>query len=250
MGEQIWHGAQLVGELIESPEAEVVLDRSGVASAVLNFSSDFDNVQGLVREVTYHPDFPWLILKDAKIKREEANLCRVRITYEGVSDDGIVKIGGNRAGSNPRYSLKGATSTAPIETHPNFKKIAGTSNDPNDGAEFDDDENFDKFKTYLDDGTKNKNAGVTQWFQPTVIYEESSALSSEQGVGDLLTELGKISEPPESPVLPKVSENKNWLMVDASAKPVGNGIDLTRRWKLSGPHGWNEDWYAEFESPE
>lgn len=244
---QVWEGTQLVGTLIESPEAELIIDKSGVAGATLNFMSDFDGVEGLIRQRSRHPDFGWLLLKEARVRREEANACKVRITYEGVSDDGIVRLGGS-GGSNPRYSLKGSTSTSPIETNPNFETVAGTAEDEKDGVEWDDKGNFEKFTTYLSDGSKNRKAGTTQWLQPGLIYEETVTLHNKTGVKALVKELGRISDPPKSAVLPTDLGNRNWLMADATAKQVGDGVELTRRWKLSGPNGWDEDWYSTFES--
>lgn len=241
----IYIGEYAAGQLIETQDCTITFNEYGIASAVLHFESLWDDAPALVSAVGVHPDFNWLFRKTADIKRAGGNTAEIVITFEGVSPE-------QDEDAEPVYSLENAVTNAPIETHPDFETFAGTwTNDgsnPN-GARFITDVldmNKGKFLGFVPTpGEANPKAGVTDFLVPSLIYSETRTYSglALSALAIDMNKIGKIDTPPPSNVLPTVASPRNWLLFACNASQVGGGIKVDKKWRLSGPRGWDEDIY-------
>ncbi len=268
--EQLWHNGQLLGELTEKVKNEVNFDKFGVASATLHYQCFFDLAPQLISNLLYHPVFPWLVRHTAKISREEAGYATVVINFRGVP---LEETQPNNNTFKKTYSLEGATSQEPIETHPRFSEFAGDPEDKTtweNGATFTEQKVTDKegedtgkvsykfngFSPSLQDGSANPFAGVKSYLEPSFVYTETETLAKAD-IEDItlnMNQLGETSTPPSSNILPVVKEPRDWILVSASVEEVGEGVKITRKWKLSGRNGWlqpvyNPEWMAGEEEP-
>jgi hypothetical protein len=89
-------------------------------------------------------------------------------------------------------------------------------------------------------------AGVRSFIDGGFIYTETKVYNSKKAdtVRIDMNRLYKIDVPPKSKILPKVSAKRNWLLVGCSVQEVGRGMRVTKRWRLSGANGWDEDIYT------
>jgi len=256
----VWINGQALATLLEDVPASVEFDKVGVGSASLSYSCLWEHAVDLVAEIDEHPDFPWLVRKSAKITREEANLARVSVSFEGIppsktgSEDG-----------NPEYSLDGSTQSEPIATHHNFRLFAGKPTAPLNGAVFenikdgtivdasspastDEGYRFKEFELVASDPPPSKpKAGITSFEQKGIIYSETTTYPTND-VSEVMTnmnKLGEIDDPPDSPILPDVATGRTWLLASCTVKTVGKGMSVVRQWKLSGRKGWDTDIYSD-----
>lgn len=247
---QIWINGELLGELVEDVPAEIIVDRYGVSSAQLTYQCEFDRAIELLTGLNAHPAYPWLFAKTARVTREEALLGRIVVDYEGVDestnyDEEVRKV----------YSVEGATSSEPNESHPRFVFIAGRWDDQSSwkkGAMFqttgDDKGKFLGFQPLLSDGESNPKAGQKSYLMGNVIFTETRTYSyrSLSSIRISAEKLGRIDTPPNVVMCPDLPDGFNWLLITFTAEQVGRGMKLTRKWRSSGPHGWDEDWYSTF----
>jgi hypothetical protein len=236
--EPIWNGADLAGYLLEGVESEINIDVKGVATGSCAYSCKWANAIALAGAVTCHPDFNFLPTKSIKITREEAGMAKVTVTFEGIDPDKVDNE------SVPKvYSLQATVSTEPIETHPDFvEKIGGTPDAPLFNAEFDEAGKFKGFPAVLADGTtQNPKAGIKSYQCPSVVYSLEYTTNS---TADALNDVGKISSPPSSAMLPSAA-GRNWLFLGGTATKKGNAISVKKSWKLSGPRQWDSDIYGD-----
>ena len=174
-------------------------------------------------------------------------------------------------GDDEVYTLKVATSTEPIDTHPNFvAKIGGKKGENLHQAIFDKDGTFKSFPTYYlknqegDKGEKNAKGEDADWgdqnrFAGVQSYLSASATwtkSYKSASSPKLTGLGKISKPSGNPPTPA---GRNWLYVGFSASfqspPKGDKTKvvqgtISQEWRLSGRNGWDIDIYGEGDADE
>jgi len=243
----VWRNGQKLATLLETTGGEVVFDDVGVASGTLVYQCMYANSVALVASFTRHPSFAFLKRKNARIVREEAGMARVTINFEGIPT-------GEENENRKTYTLHGGTGTEPIESHTQFGTFAGKWNDPAtwvNGARFatqgEDRGKFLGFVAAQGDDDPNPKAGVQSYYAPTLVYSEvelrSKANSSSIAVN--MNNLGKIDTPPNSDVLPQVSSGRDWLLTDCTVEEVGDGVRITRRWRLSGRNGWDPDIYGD-----
>ncbi len=267
----MWHGNQLT-RLEETPDEELTIDDEGKATCTTTYQCRYTLAVPLTLVVNNHPTYPSLISKVARIRREENDYALVTITYEGV----IYENPNDSTGTFKTYSLSGGTSTAPIETHRNFLVFAG---DPNEttgridvldgdgkvvevttskGAKFavvgdlsTDDHAFDfvgfsiesEPMQFYPDQARNK-AGRRTYDIPTLTYTETETAFKNVTTATIaadMNRLGEIDTPPPSDVLPSVSPNRTWKLYSCEVAEVGEGIRITRKWRLSGPNGHDPD---------
>ena len=245
-----WKNGDVLGRLLEDVPNTIEFDEFGITRATLNYTCFWHLAPSLVDVVKYHPDFPWLKRVNANIEREEANCGKVKIDFEGIppndNEDYVKKI----------YSLDGATSTEPIETHPNFKDFArdvdehNTDNGARSVANGEDRGQFLGFSFLMgadaDDEQRNPKAGIRSYLEPALVYTETRVYDaiSAQNVGVQMNALGHIDNPPASSILPEVNEKRNWLLISCVVQEIGDGIKITRKWRLSGRNGWDPDLYS------
>lgn len=252
MSDNVIYVGENLANLIESPENDIEFDGVGIVSATLYFTCRWDVSVALVRGLNVHPDFSFLRRKKASVSRMEGKLAKVKVTYEGIDPSS----GDEDNPESKTYALEGSTVREPIETHPKFKVMAGTSNDTRN-------ENFDAiwakegeaqaevFKKFGTNETalnqEHIKAGVKNFLSPSVVYTETRTYSrlAEEDIAVQLNNIGKIDVPPDSDVLPIVNPERNWLLLSANVVEIGTGIKVTRKWKMSGRRGWDNDIYGD-----
>jgi hypothetical protein len=264
MSSSIIYVGKSLATLIESAEASITYDEDGIASAELNYTVLWASAPALVESMVAHPDFPFLIRKAAKITRMDANMAKVSVSFEGVDPEK------NDDDDSARYSVKGSTSNEPIESHPNFSTFAGKWDDQAtwvNGATFikkgqKDEGKFLGFKPPSSDGsggsggggsggsgagTGNSKAGTKSYLGGGMIFRQTKTYgrtTSGDSVAAQLAKLGKVDEPPRVSSFVEVPEGRDWLLITCSVDQAGEGIKVTREWRLSGRNGWDQDIYT------
>jgi hypothetical protein len=177
-----------------------------------------------------HPAFSWLKRTKAKVSREEADYAKATITFAGIPPETDERT----------YKLSASLATEDIETHPLFPEWVAS------GLAILD----DKGKlSHFNDEAKGKDAlqslqGVESWLVPSLIYEETWVRGNAGGAKDF-SKLGKIMSPPSSDVEPgSIGDTKSFLFLGGDIELIGFGSKMTRRWRLSGPRGWNKKIYG------
>lgn len=253
-GEELWKGGELLGSLLEDVPYEIIIDKYGVGSTTMHYQCFFHKAVSLISAMRRHPSYRWLVLKQATISREEASLARVKLDYEGV-EEGEFNFDDDEE-VQAEYSLEGQEATEPIEAHPKFVDVlAGDYADDStwkNGAMFmQDGPDAGRFLGFMakeivdgPDAPSNK-AGVRSYIDGGFIYSETKVYSSAKA--DLvridMNRLFKIDNPPKSKILPRVAAKRNWLLVGCAVTQVGDGMRVTKRWRLSGAKGWDKDIY-------
>lgn len=244
------------GQLNEDFPREVQWDDFGIATGTCHFNCVFAAGANVIGAEKTHPDFDFLIRKNAVLRRVGGGLGTAVINYWGVE--------ANLESST--YSLEATASLQPIETHPKFKSDIGGYGALGDAdypqhtkhsARFDKDGKFLGFGTTetsnTGEKTENPFSGVRSYYAPSVVYKEST-LCGENHVAVMLDKLGQIdvpSQPDEENQMPSLlpntdaiggfgSEIRNFLLLGVDATPIGKGSRRNKRWMLSGPRGWNQ----------
>ena len=265
---------------LEDVLEEIKFDMADVAAATLSYTAPVDvNGSGngqvsWITALTSHPTYNWLRRTSATVRREEGGFVKVQVGFTGVGEYTNFKL----------YKVNGATSTEPIETHPNFLKIGGVPSAPKNGAIFDPSTGkFLGFRTnYPSAKDLNPKAGMRSYLVGGCVYQEDWLRGSAAVAQSVdLSELGTICTPPPSIltlILPsggyedggakggggggtsggdsgsgQKTEKQgkggsgdvhyDWLLISADAEQIGWGSRLVRKWRLSGPRGWDKDTY-------
>jgi hypothetical protein len=221
-----WKG--VFTEISEDPRNDIEIDRYGVAGATEYYWGPYNLAVGFILGKISHPLYPWLRRSKGVVSRQEANYAEVRITYAGVPPNTLQKT----------YRTTGATSTEPIETHPQFSDFAGTPSNPANGAKFDEN---GKFIGFVD--PSNSKCGIRSYLSGSITFEETTVLGNLAS-GNNLSQLGKISSPPSHPCRPSTPGGRNWLLVSGTAEQIGEtGGKVTKAWRLSAKRGWDNNIY-------
>jgi hypothetical protein len=232
--------------IIETVGSQVTISEEGITSATVEYTCSHEGAVSAANGMAAHPDYSYLLRKNIKVTFEEGGIARISANFEGIAPQG----GGQGTGvSLPKYSMKSAVSSEPIQQHKDFDKFIVPEQT---GAQFEKvgtlRETFLGF-TKLDTpiqrlfyGTKSYLApSIT--FQETVTYERASNLSSS--VKADLSKIGRVDTPPNVSSFITVPSDCNWLLIGADSEPVGLGFKVTRQWKLSTPGGWNAFIYGQ-----
>ena len=215
----------------------ITTDEFGLATLVETLRCDKSNV-GLAtpRRESPHPQYTKLVAKDIQQRFLRAELAEVTVTYRGIPEEPPEDF----------WSVESSTGQEAISTLKNFKDIAGTPDEPINGAIFNEETGiFEGFGPDAPDDLR----GVTGFLSPSVVlavvrYEESSVPSD-------VDDVGKISPPPSglgSQLAAAYSSgDQNWLKTAAPAVQYGPFWQIRERWLRSGDNGWNTDIYG---SPE
>lgn len=138
-------------------------------------------------------------------------------------------------------------SEEPIETHPAFSEdhdhfpwiLAGTGDDPQNGAVFDGTESDSKFSYFPPDALLQLG-GVTSYLVPSVVLEATKRFTDFDDVGwNQIYTVGKIKEPP----IDIDVGNRTWLIIGAQYTNDNGTWVVTVQYQLSGEDGWNENMY-------
>lgn len=209
---------------------ELEFDEFGVASSTIHVQYEFDDpakAANRIAGIRVHPTFDWLLRTKAKIKREEANLAKATITFDGIPPNTDER----------KYKLKGSLSTESIVTHPDFNSWI-------EEGIVELDENQKPVWVDLDVDEGDDLSGVESWLVPNLIYEETWVRGSQGGARDF-SKLGRKMSPPDSDAKPgNIGSDRNFLFLGGDIELIGRGSKMTRRWRLSGPRGWNKRIYG------
>ena len=248
------HGDQLVS-LNETEDATLDIDENGHAVAKVSYRVKQAYALFAALRVSRHPLYAMLVRKTVSIQHEAPDWAVVSIKFEGVATpESQIEAGVLR-----KYSVQGTTGTEPIETHENFAAFGGSppagkkgTNDK--GATFDETGIFKGFAVedvdngvdyYGGDATRNM-AGIRSFLAPSVVYTEIRTYNgaARATLSFSLPNLGKIDTPPASALLPNLDPGRNWLLISFDAEEIGDGVQIKRSWRASGPRGWNANVYA------
>lgn len=229
-------GSIRADRLLDQPETEIDIDRFGIATATEVYQCQWKDALRLSTAVKKHPDFTWLDKTRAKIKREEADLARVTITFEGTESGST----GN-ADATSIYELESCTSQEPIETHTRYKDVTVDE------------------RRKIDEAIKSKKAptglstratelyekrlkGVTAYLSPAVTWTQTITRGASQVSNETLNTVGHIDTPAGSP--PSVATGRNWLRGATTQTVRGSAVQVRHSWRLSGRSGWDAELYG------
>jgi hypothetical protein len=192
----------------------------------------------LQRPGAKHPRFTGLlILKVYWVKT--VGFYTVTYTYAGLTTEQEIP---------PVYQLQGTIAEEDIQLHPEFvEKLAGTPEDPKNGAQFVDPKTgavtkdnekgvFREFKLLVG-GKKNPLAGVDGYLVPGVTWTKTYVSKSRPND---LKKLGQIDEP-EGPN-PDVSP-RTWIYYSMDYTEKGGVFEIRKTWLMSDRRGWDENIY-------
>lgn len=206
------------------PEWEVEEDENGLLTGTMDFEGAAIYAGMIPQTGSLHPRDPRLTCFKRSIKRLRADKVRGTLSYIGLVAD-----------PTPMFiEHPGGSGQDPIETHPNFKKFAGSPVDPKNGAQFDVDTG--EFLGFFDQ--ENDCAGVKSYIVPSIMV----SLSFYTHYVPDLAESGTIYnyEPPDLLRPPNV---KNFLLLGMPYRKIGNLFQVTHQILGSGPRGWNKKIY-------
>lgn len=246
----IWINGSELAQLLEDVPATLEFNDKGIANASLTYQTMWDNAPALVRELKVHPDFSWLTRKSATITREEANMARVVVKFEGV-DPSDEKEGEPEG----EFSIEASVMSSPIASHPKFSEFAGTWDAPKKEGDvvvaiFEPVDNSKpmsknnwRFKEFVPPSDK---AGISTYNDPSIVVTESRTYSHQrtEEVQAGSHKIGEIDTPPNSSLVPTFS-GRTYLATSMSVRKVGKGMTISRSWLLSGRRGWDTDIYDE-----
>lgn len=227
-------------------------DEQGIANASLVATIGKDLAVAKALSMQAHPDYPYMLRSGGRVTAKAGVLSEITLEFTGIDPnlDGQVMT-----------NIRAATSTEPIDTHPNF----GNGIDDGWAAAFDPQFNEDgSFKAFppkhkvpipnndfgdLQDAP-NPKAGIESYLEPTVTFEQSKifAVQSKQKLQEHCVNLGKIDNSwftgdgiPKPPTpLGDNGKPRNWLLVSAGYEAIGRGGRVRKMWRLSGRRGWDE----------
>jgi hypothetical protein len=229
-------GSIRADRLLDQPETEIEVDRYGIAEATEVFQCQWKDAMRLSAAVKKHPDFTWLEKTKSKIKREEGDLARVTITFEGTE-------GGGTSTAEPAaiYELESCATQEPIETHPRYNIV---SDDERRKIE----EALKSRKAPVGLGTRaaelygKKLKGVTSYLSPSVTWTQTITRGASQLSGENLNKVGDIDAP--SGPAPAIASGRNWLRGATTQTIRGSAVQIRHSWRLSGRAGWDPQLYA------
>jgi len=216
----------------EAVPYDIEFDEFGVASSTMNFQFEFTDAAAAVAKIAgekIHPAFPWLKRTKAKISREEANFGKASITYAGIPPETDERT----------YKLKSSLATEAIQTHKDFQTWIDEGLVTYDTAE-----GAKKAELiWTQAGIDANFQGTESFLSPSQVYEETWVRGRSGSARDF-SKLGKKMNVPPSDVKPgNIGSARNFLFLGGDIELIGYGSKMTRRWRLSGPNGWNEKIY-------
>jgi len=222
-------------------EEVIDIDYTKGDSAKVVWETEWDSAIGLANSYSTHPEYSHMYKIRATIERIAGNRAKVTIAFEGIQSGEISYTNEPGNGDSRIFSLEGSLSTEPIETHKDFDKFATPAN-----GVFPSKEKFERF----DGGTKASTdptykKGLTSYLSPGLVYSENRVVAHGTIPSRFsnMDRLGKIDNPPDSSVKPRLPSGMNWLLVSATVEQVGRGVRVSRSWRSSRAQGWDPDLY-------
>ena len=255
--------------------ATYTIEQEGVVAATAtwnlahNDTYDIDEAQdwGISKVGEAHDIYDHLIATNASVTTN-GPFHSISVSYSGIPNDA----------DQSYIKITASMSTEPIDTHPEFMtKIAGRPVRPpatglNESV-WNDDATFKEFKIHPECPRpvgQNKQ-GVKSYLSPEMTYEVTRVLGKNGGVTtagdpvDHLEDIGKIFKngdlekhtyegaeqeypPPKGEAYKKDGKrdgSRDWLLVSCGFKEVGEGKEVTTKYRMSGRFKWNSDMYEE-----
>lgn len=225
------------------PNRRIMEKNDGTMTGSVMFRSDASNVSSFPRTGTPHPDDGRLLLYSREFTFQSIGLVEMKGEYFGIWADPSPYV----------ITWPGAGGRDPIETHPDFATFAGaptTSTAPDsqgyayglNGAKFRTDNDaapyYYEFIGFTDPAFPEWY-GVNGYLVAEPLLYVSYWTAKEPGI----PKVGKIRRPPVSVKRP--DNVKNWLLIGAPYRQIGDFFQVTEQYKGSGPNGWNEDIYGD-----
>lgn len=193
-----------------SPGWGIRNDGFGLLESTIQIRTSQDNRGSLPGKGDKHPRDERLFLYRKEVNKVQAGLIEVRLEYAGIEQNDRTEV---------KLSISSASSTDPIETHPNFAaKIGGKPSAPLNGAVFIDPSSnlpssddgsaiFSEFSTLAQTNTEgdpageaeeteyrlNKFAGVKSFYNPGISMKGEFFCKDLEIAGNVLSCIGKTS---------------------------------------------------------
>jgi hypothetical protein len=245
-------GVLRLNQLNRQPGDTITFKSDGGAEAKVTYRANWASTLPLCpKKYSPHPDFPWLLLTNWSIEREEGDVGKIDATYEGVQSAGSTD--NNADLPAPESELSTSVSQEPIWTHPRYKdaftidqkgviirKVNAASKQDYDAADITDTTMFptDVIRDLAMEIFKKLQNGVTSYFVPTTVYSRTyasiAAPSSIDKVGTIDTPTGA----------PKLDGKRQWLKMSKTWRRAGGYYQIQEQWKASGPAGIDKQLYS------
>lgn len=193
-------------------------DEFGLLTGEATWEGDFALRHLAPRKGTLHPYDSRLTCYRSTVSRLGADKCRISLGYIGLAQDPTPWV----------IEHPGGSGQEPIETHPSFASLAGTSASPLNGAAFD--ENTGEFIGFVN--PSNSLCGVRSYIVPSVIVSATYYTHYAPMLGNV----GKITS---FPPIAMPSSVRNCLLIGQPYQQIGNVFKVTNQYLGSGPGGWN-----------
>lgn len=169
------------------------------------------------RNVSTHPNFPYLAVEEVAAKQQKPDKCIITVQFRGLDSSGDIggDIGDTDSELATREWLTDPTDE-PIETHPYFaSRIGGTADNPKNGAIFDEDGLFVGFPP------DSQFAGLKAYKanSPKIRSQYSTTIAPSRGI------------------LPRIESGLLLIRFDIVQK--GAVYSVTKEWLEPGRKGWN-----------
>lgn len=198
-------------------------------------------------------NLPRPYVKSTSADRMEGNTWQVTRTFSAVLSEDII-------GQRKTYKCTTVANMEPIQTHPEFNNFAGKLGGPINGAVFDSQNSFERFKPYISNGEKytdrngtlqeatktikNRKCGIQDYLCPIVHLTETKLVLGERLSAEVKQLGGIDATPPNTPLKPHWPR-RTWLVTKTDPQWVAKGVyKLVTEWSLSGPRGWDKDVYV------
>jgi len=217
-------------------------DRHGVASVEIPVVVDSlaEALAFNAQDVSDALGIGGLICTDRPLNQIENGLFEVRFKFEGFNQEVTFEFADAASG----YNFDSDMSEEPIQTHPNFVKIAATyawnAQDQSFPSQYTPvtGNNSTGFSAASGKTTTNPMAGTTDWLKAGGVFSKTYAVSSVpssvyQGIGTL----GTYPPGAEKLNIPHL-KNRYWIklppLVDYNTKGSGSACRVTERYRLCG----------------
>jgi len=223
----------------------ITWDEEGIVEGNLVASIGQDSAVAKALSINNHPDYSWMLRSGGRVTAKEAGLSEISLQFIGIDPnlDGQVT-----------SSIRAATSTEPIDTHPTFGSGVGKDDAQgnlvvdgwaaNFNPQFNEDGSIKKFPPELEvrdpengpaalKDVANPKAGVESYLEPTVTFQQSKifAKTSAKNLASHCKALGKIDDDffkgsgiPKPPTpMGDHGKPRDWLLVSAGYEAIGEG---------------------------
>lgn len=209
------------------PDGEIVIDEYGIMRGTASFEFDAVYLPILTPQVSIdvHPKDSRLTCYEVNVKFSRQSKALVTASYIGLLYDP----------SPAKIEFSGGSGQDPIETHPDFIEFAGTPEDPENGAKFDEDTK--EFLGFFDKQNAPEFAGVRSYIVPSFTVNYSYYTTSTPSISSI----GKIYS--GVPGFRSPANVKNYLLVGMPYRQTANIYFVTKQFLGSSGEGWNRTIY-------